>query len=280
MPPEPRSVAAPRFIIGVFVVLMGLALLLDQMGVLPAHHITRFWPAILIALGLSTLTRGRRRGSVTGLVLIVVGSWLLLNELGLLQQEPWEFIWPLIVVVIGARIMMRGSRDNDWRPPPGGTPNGPPPSSSNPPNNFSNPNDSSNSNNFSGPNNNPNNFSSANPAPGGEPSEHATLFSLLSSSRRRWGRAVFHSAEATCMMGGCELDLREAYLGADGTAYIDAFILMGGLKLFVPPNWTVVTHVMPIMGGVEDKTRSVPSATPQRLIVRGTVMMGGIEVSN
>jgi hypothetical protein len=265
MPLESRSVAAPRFIIGVFVVLMGLALLLDQMGVIPAHHVTRFWPAILVALGLSTLTRGRRRGSVTGLVLIVVGSWLLLNELGLLLLQPWEFIWPLIVVVIGARIMMRGSRDNDWRSPPSGTPNGPPPSASSPPNNFSNPNDLS---------------PAANPSSGGEPSEHATLFSLLSSSRRRWGRAVFQSAEATCMMGGCELDLREASLGADGAAYIDAFILMGGLKLFVPPNWTVVTHVMPIMGGVEDKTRSIPSATPQRLIVRGTVVMGGIEVSN
>jgi predicted membrane protein len=257
MPLEPRSVTAPRFILGVFIVLMGLAMMLDQLGVAPAHHVMRFWPVVLIALGLVSCTRGRRRGSVTGLVLIVVGSWLLLNTLHVVMLEPWEFIWPLVLVAIGARVMMRGSDNSHWRRPPDGSI---PPALS-----------SAASNNFSSPGN----FSSAT-----ESSDHATLFSLLSSSRRRWGRAVFRSAEATCMMGGCELDLRDALLGADGTAHIEVFILMGGLNIFVPPNWTVVTHIMPIMGGVEDKTRSIPSGTTQQLIIRGTVMMGGVEVSN
>jgi predicted membrane protein len=258
MPPEPRSMTAPRFIIGVFIVLMGLALLLDQLGVVSARHVTRFWPVVLIALGLATLTRGRRRGSVTGLVLIIVGTWLVLNQLGMVFIAPWEFIWPLILVVIGARVMMRRSDDNNYRRPP--NPDGPP-----------------------GDLSAPSSFSTSAPAntsSGGEPSDHVTLFSLMGSSRRRWGRAIFRGAEATCMMGGAELDLRDAVLPADGTAYIDAFILMGGLKIYVPPNWTVVTHIMPIMGGVEDKTRTIPSATLQQLVVHGTAMMGGVEVSN
>jgi hypothetical protein len=69
-------------------------------------------------------------------------------------------------------------------------------------------------------------------------------------------------------------------LGADGTAHIETFILMGGLKIFVPPNRTVVTHASPIMGGVNDKTRSVGSVSTQQLIIDGTVLMGGIEISN
>jgi predicted membrane protein len=255
---------APRFILGVIVVLVGVSLLLDQLGIESADHVTRFWPIILIAVGFLSLTRGRR-GSVTGLVLILLGGWLLLNTLGLLMLSPWEFIVPIAVVAVGARIMMRGSDHSNWQPPangplpPGGgtTPGAPlggvapaAPQGSAP---------------FSG---------------GPDASQHATIFSILSSSRRRWGHSIFRSAEATCMMGGGEIDLRDALLGPDGTAYIDVFVLMGGLNIFVPPGWTVICHVMPIMGGVMDKTRTIPSATTQQLILRGTTMMGGVEISN
>jgi hypothetical protein len=249
---------APRFILGVIIVLVGVSLLLDQLDFEPVGNVMRFWPAILIAVGFLSLSRGRR-GSVTGVVLIFLGGWLLLNTLGWLMLSPWEFIVPIAVVAVGARIMMRSS-DSNWRPPSGGSPTG-----------------------FSPPPGSPPDFSAG--VPGAAPnapdaSQHATIFSVLSSSRRRWGPNVFRSAEATCMMGGGEIDLRDAHLGPDGTAYIDVFVLMGGLNIFVPPGWTVVCHVMPIMGGVMDKTRTIPSATTQQLILRGTAMMGGVEISN
>jgi predicted membrane protein len=238
---------APRFILGVIIVLVGVSLLLDQLDLEPAGHVMRFWPVILVAVGFLSLSRGRR-GSVTGVVLIFLGGWLLLNTLGWLMLSPWEFIVPIAVVAVGARVMMRHS-DSNWRPPSGGVPPG-----------------------------SPNDFSTG--APPADASSHATIFSVLSSSRRRWGNNVFRSAEATCMMGGGEIDLRDAQLGPDGTAYIDVFVLMGGLNIFVPPGWTVICHVMPIMGGVMDKTRTIPSATTQQLILRGTTMMGGVEISN
>jgi predicted membrane protein len=278
---------APRFILGVIIVLVGVSLLLDQLDFEPAGHVMRFWPVILVAVGFLSLSRGRR-GSVTGVVLIFLGGWLLLNTLGWLMLSPWEFIVPIAVVAVGARVMMRNS-DSNWRPPSGGVPpGGPLPPGS--PNNFSSgapgvaPTSAapgaglsdggapSAGSNFSG-----NHFSGPPPA---DSSQHATIFSVLSSSRRRWGSGVFRSAEATCMMGGGEIDLRDAQLGPDGTAYIDVFVLMGGLNIFVPPGWTVICHVMPIMGGVMDKTRTIPSATTQQLILRGTTMMGGVEISN
>jgi predicted membrane protein len=242
MPLEPRPMTGPRFILGAFLVLMGAAWFLDQMGLGLAHHLMRFWPLILIALGLAMLQRDRRGGSLTGLILIVVGAWLLLNTLGLVMVDPWEFIGPLILVAIGARIVMRGSRSQSWPRRDNGSPS----STSTPP----------------------------------EISDHATLFSFLGSSRRRWGQGTFRSAEATCVMGGCELDLRDALLTADGIARIDVFIVMGGLKVFVPPNWTVTTHVSALIGGVEDKTRNVPSSGTQQLIISGMTIMGGVEVSN
>ena len=60
----------------------------------------------------------------------------------------------------------------------------------------------------------------------------------------------------------------------------EAFVIMGGVNIFVPPNWTVSQEVVPLLGGVHDKTRSVPSNPAQHLLVRGTVVMGGVEISN
>ena len=225
--------------------------MLDQLGMGQVHYyVARFWPTVVIAIGLARMLQ--RHGSILGLILIVGGAWLLLNTLGLVMLEPWQFIWPLVLVAVGARIMTGTSWNSRWQRRVEG-----PMSSSSP---------------------------SDSPRPGSMPntevSEHASLFSLLSSSRRRWGQTIFRSAETTCIMGGCELDLRDALLASDGTAHIEALILMGGLKLFVPPNWTVVTHATAFMGGIDDKTRGVPSATSQHLIIDGTVMMGGIEISN
>jgi hypothetical protein len=63
-------------------------------------------------------------------------------------------------------------------------------------------------------------------------------------------------------------------------AVIDVFAVMGGVTIFVPPHWTVSQEVEAIMGGVHDKTQSVPSNPAQHLLVRGTVVMGGVEISN
>jgi predicted membrane protein len=257
MPPSNRHMITPKFVIGVFLVLMGVVLTLDQLGMVQAHHALRFWPVLLIILGLVNLQRCERSGVVRALVLIVVGAWLLLNTLGLVSLQIWEFIWPLVLVFVGARIMMRnqGSR---LKPPADqisatGAATGPIPPAPAGPSVFA--------------------AAPANPV-------HASLFALMSSSKRRWGKNIFHSADTTSIMGGCELDLRDALIDSQEPAVVDVFAIMGGVLILVPSNWTVSQEVVPLMGGVEDKTRSVPSNPPQHLLVRGTVIMGGIEISN
>src|SRR5271154_588349 len=115
MPPETPPKITPRFILGVFILLVGIALALDRLGVLQAHHVMRFWPAVLIVFGLAVLQRGRGYGAISGVLLVIVGVWLLLNTLGLVSLQLWEFLWPLILVVIGARIMMRSGRGSMGR---------------------------------------------------------------------------------------------------------------------------------------------------------------------
>jgi predicted membrane protein len=262
VPPNNSSVT-PKFIIGVCLVLMGVVLALEQLGLVQAHHVLRFWPAALILVGLVMLQRREGHSALRALVLIVVGGWLLLNTLDLVSLDIWEFILPLLLVFFGARIMMHNQGGRPGAPqdlpgagaaagtgPPGQSPGGQGPSG----------------------------FNSA-AASSGEP-VHASLFSLLSSSKRRWGKSVFRGAETTAFMGGCELDLRDALMSSGELAVVDVFVIMGGVNIFVPPNWTVSQEIVPLMGGVHDKTRSVPSNPAQHLLVRGTVVMGGVEISN
>jgi predicted membrane protein len=269
MPPETPPKITPRFILGVFILLVGIALALDRLGVVQAHHAMRFWPAVLIVFGLTVLQRGRH-GAVTGLLLIIVGSWLLLNTLGIVSLQVWEFLWPLILVFVGARIIMRSGRMRARTPkqPPNF---GQAPAAASPPYNPSQPYNSSPPSSPAMP---------ANTGAAANASDHASVFSVLGSCRRRWGKATFRSAEAVCVMGGFELDLRDALMGAEGSAQIEVLVIMGGLHVLVPQNWNVVSNVVPILGGIDDKTRANTSGATQQLILRGTVLMGGVEIGN
>jgi hypothetical protein len=257
-PPPPRAGSIPRSLIGAFLVLIGLLLALDQLGWVEAHHLMRFWPILVVLYGFAILQRGGR-GVVYGTIVVLIGGWLLLNTLHWLILEPWQFIWPLILVVVGARILMR-SGEPRWPTQP--------PASSLPPTG------SSAASGFSASSGTLGTQAGAPPV-----LDHISMFGMMGGTKRRVAGAIFRSADMTSLMGGCELDLREALLGADGAAHVEVFSLMGGNHIFVPPNWTVILQVTPIMGGVEDKTRPVMGGN-QHLYVRGTVLMGGVEVSN
>ena len=91
----------------------------------------------------------------------------------------------------------------------------------------------------------------------------------------------FRGGEVTAMLGGCEIDLRNASIIAD-QAVLNIFALWGGIGIRVPEEWTVVVEGFPVLGGIADKTRPSRDADvhPQRLVIRGMVIMGGIELKN
>ena len=85
--------------------------------------------------------------------------------------------------------------------------------------------------------------------------------------------------EATAIMGGVEADLRGARARGSEVA-VEVFAWWGGVELIVPEDWRVVSEVMPIMGGVEDKTRLAEGGGATTLVVRGMVVMAGLEIKN
>ena len=100
-------------------------------------------------------------------------------------------------------------------------------------------------------------------------------FAFWSGTERRIRSTAFKRGEFTVVMGGIEVDLREA--STAGEAVIDVFVVWGGLEIRVPPDWSVSNQVVAIMGGAVDKSTGTRDAK-NRLILRGFVLMGGIEV--
>jgi predicted membrane protein len=88
----------------------------------------------------------------------------------------------------------------------------------------------------------------------------------------------FQGGKITAILGGCDLDLRPAVM-RDGEAVINVFAMWGGISLKIPPDWTVVVENTAFLGGVENETHP-PAGTEKRLVLQGTIIMGGIEIKN
>jgi predicted membrane protein len=87
----------------------------------------------------------------------------------------------------------------------------------------------------------------------------------------------FTGGEINAVMGAVELDLRGAAIATEAVLHLS--IVMGGVEIKVPREWSIVVNGSPLMGGMEDKT--VPPMSPgKRLVIEGSVLMGRVEITN
>ena len=114
----------------------------------------------------------------------------------------------------------------------------------------------------------------------GDPDSEIHAFAMMAGVKRQSTAREFLGGDANAIMGGVELDLRNAQMSDGAEATVDAFALWGGVEIFVPPHWRVVGDVLPLMGAFVDKTTPAAPGTGPVLHVRGTAVMGGIEVKN
>jgi hypothetical protein len=106
-----------------------------------------------------------------------------------------------------------------------------------------------------------------------------SMFALMGGVTRQVIGVPFRGATMTAVMGGVELDLRQATLPED--AVIELFAFWGGIEIFVPRDWVVVNQGFALMGSIEDKTGNLPQRPGQpRLVLRGMALMGGVEIKN
>lgn len=102
---------------------------------------------------------------------------------------------------------------------------------------------------------------------------------ILGGFSRKNSSREFRGGELTAVMGGCEVDLRNASI-KDAEATIEIFAFWGGVVIRIPEDWSVVVKVTPIMGGVEDSSFPPKGGTTKRLNITGFAIMGGAEIKN
>ena len=102
------------------------------------------------------------------------------------------------------------------------------------------------------------------------------IMAALAGVSRRINSSDFKGGSATAIMGGCELDLRDATI-RNGPVEIELFSFWGGIQIRVPQEWDIHVKGTAIMGGYEDKTAGTGDGS-QVLILTGTVFMAGVEI--
>lgn len=107
---EPRptlSIVPTKLILGVFLTLVGILLTADNFDYVDAGAYLRWWPAVLILLGLLKLRQPGGRG--VAIFLLAAGGWILAFNLGLVTFTIFD-LWPLILIAIGVGFVRKALR--------------------------------------------------------------------------------------------------------------------------------------------------------------------------
>lgn len=101
---EHASWFTPRLIFGAAIVLLGSLLLLDNLNLIEADPIYRyFFPGVLFAVGLSIVVQG----SIWGWVWMVGGAWLLAERLELVELNFFQLFFPAVLLLVGGTLVYR-----------------------------------------------------------------------------------------------------------------------------------------------------------------------------
>jgi hypothetical protein len=117
----------------------------------------------------------------------------------------------------------------------------------------------------------------------GEPRGRQLVMGIMGGSARRGRWVPARRIGAVGIMGGVELDFREAAL-PPGVTEVHAFAFWGGVEILVPPHVRLECSGIGIMGGFEARDQAELSRAPDdpaapTLRITGVALMGGVEVT-
>ena len=233
-----------RVIFGVIVIVIGALFLLDNVATqFNLGGLTQWWPSLLVLLGIWWLISNKFRRLFMPLALIVVGALLQLSKLDI-GIDFWDY-WPLILIAVGISILAGsfGRRRRRRR-------------------------SSSTSQNAS----------TVIDVEVATDDDDYMLNAVLGSQDRRIS-GCFHSASINVVMGSGSLDLRGACI-MDKPATLDVSAVMGEVKVRVPPDWNVRISNSSLMGETKDTRGSRNDGDNPDLIVRGSVTMGSLQITD
>jgi predicted membrane protein len=238
---------------GIFLVALGIALLLGQMGIVSTDHLFHFfWPAVLIFLGVELIfSKGRfsrnRFNRAAGGFLIMAGIVLLLSKLGYFQFS-FSVIWALACIYWGIWIVARTFGLRHWweahstRVTDGNV------------------------------------IDATDTDPQRTPADFSAVFGTF---KRPITSRNFTGTTLEAIFGEVGIDLTKAEIEGD-EATIKADAVFGACVIRVPETWHISVQGSAVMGEYLDKTRQRPLDGPgmKTLIVVGSAVFGSVEVKN
>ena len=110
--------------------------------------------------------------------------------------------------------------------------------------------------------------------------DHSVIVGIMGGGERSGSWIPARNNWAVGVMGGCELDFRDAQLGS-GVTEVRVLAMMGGVEILAPPDVHVECSGIGIMGGFGVSTHYRPPADPDAPVLRvtGVAIMGGAGVS-
>ncbi len=265
-----RYHTSPRIVMGLIVIAIGIVFTLDKLGYVHAGSLWEYWPVFLIAAGLDRIIRpGATQRRAFGAFVLLLGVWFLLSNLDLVDYHPFD-LWPILLVLLGGFMVWRALAGPAW----GGC--------------YQVPMDAVAAGVRAGraaagltdaaAGSEPTAEAAA-AAAGGDTSPTVSATAVLGGVTKKCVSRDFRGGDLTAIMGGCELDLRQASI-ASREAVLDTFALWGGVEIKVPEDWTVVSEGAAILGAFEDNTHHTIAPGTKVLLLRGAAIMGGVEVKN
>ena len=104
------------------------------------------------------------------------------------------------------------------------------------------------------------------------------ITSVLGHNEHRYKTNAFRGGEMAAVMGGVEVDLREAVMAGD-EAVLEVDVIMGEIDLRIPDGWTVISEVDVALGEANMRMAEPdPGPGAPRLILRGNVLAGALVV--
>jgi|HubBroStandDraft_2_1064218.scaffolds.fasta_scaffold47612_2 Cell wall-active antibiotics response 4TMS YvqF/Domain of unknown function (DUF1707) len=119
----------------------------------------------------------------------------------------------------------------------------------------------------------------AEPTTIGEAATTQTVYAIMGGVDRRGAWTVPRRWRVIAMMGGAQLDLREARFPA-GVIDLEVKAFCGGVQIIVPPGLAVEVHGTAIMGGFQNVNRAPAHPDPDAPLLRvhGIAIMGGVDI--
>jgi len=105
--------------IGIFIILLGLVFLLNQLNIIPPRtaDVIFSWPMIIIAIGVYNLLFSQSR--TFGFILLIVGGFFLLPEIVELPYNFRRSFWPVLLILVGLFIIFKSGlirKQGDFQP--------------------------------------------------------------------------------------------------------------------------------------------------------------------